>query len=287
MPELPEVEIVRQSLNKKINQKKVKKVIVRNRNLRFKIPYNFVRFFEGKKIIEVKRFSKYLILCFSNDKYCLLHLGMSGTIHILNNNQKNFLTNTSFYNSPFLPNKHNHVEIFFKNFKLVYNDPRRFGFFQIIDSSLSLKKRFDKLGPEPFQSEFNLKYLLLYLKGKKKSIKNFLLDQNFVSGIGNIYASEILFLSKINPNKKGNLIKKKDCKKIITYSRLVLSKAIKKGGSSIRDFKNTSGKKGGFQKNFNVYERNGLNCKRSYCNGIIQKKIISNRSTFFCNICQI
>ena len=287
MPELPEVEIVRQSLNKKINLKKVKKVIVRNRNLRFKIPYNFARFFEGKKIIEVKRFSKYLIFCFSNDTYCLLHLGMSGTIHILNRKQKSFLTNTSFYSSPVLPKKHNHVEIFFKNFKLVYNDPRRFGFFQVIDNSSSLKKRFEKLGPEPFQSKFNLKYILFFLNGKKKCIKNFLLDQNFVSGIGNIYASEILFLSKINPNKKGNLIKKEDCKKIITYSRLVLSKAIKKGGSSIRDFKNTSGKKGGFQKNFNVYERNGLNCKRLHCKGIIQKKNISNRSTFFCNICQI
>ena len=286
MPELPEVEIVRQSLTKKINQKKVKKVLVRNRNLRFKIPYNFARFFEGKKIIGVKRFSKYLILCFLNDKYCLLHLGMSGTIHILNNNKKNLLTNTSFYSSPILPKKHNHVEIFFKNFRLVYNDPRRFGFFQIINSSLSLKKRFYKLGPEPFQSEFNLKYLLFYLKGKKKNIKNFLLDQNFVSGIGNIYASEILFLSKINPLKKAFLLKKSDLKKIILNSKKVLLDAIKKGGSSIRDFKNTTGKKGSFQKKFNTYEREGFKCKRSKCSGIIKKKIISNRSTYFCNICQ-
>ena len=114
-----------------------------------------------------------------------------------------------------------------------------------------------------------------------------MIDQNFVSGIGNIYASEILFLSKINPFKKADLIKKKDYKKILINSKKVLKRAIKKGGSSIRDFKNTSGKKGGFQKNFNVYERNGLICKRQYCNGIIQKKIITNRSTFFCNICQI
>ena len=287
MPELPEVEIVRQSLNKKINQKKVIKVLVRNRNLRFKVPFNFETFLKGRKIIEVRRFSKYLIFCFSNDKYCLLHLGMSGTVHVIADNQRNLLTNTSFYNSPTLPIRHNHVEIIFKNLRVIYNDPRRFGFFQIIKNSLSLKKRFANLGPEPFQSEFNYKYVISFLKGKNKNIKNFLLDQNFVSGIGNIYANEILFHCKLDPNKKAELLKKDDCKKIIFNSRKVLREAIKKGGSTIKDFKNISGKKGSFQKNFKVYERKGQLCKRLNCKGIIQKKEISNRSTFFCNICQI
>ena len=113
-----------------------------------------------------------------------------------------------------------------------------------------------------------------------------MLDQNFVSGIGNIYASEILFLSKINPNKKVGLINKKNCKKIIINTRKILSEAISKGGSSIRNFKNTSGIKGNFQNNFKVYQREGLTCKRLKCNGIIKKKIISNRSTFFCDNCQ-
>ena len=286
MPELPEVEIVRQSLDKNIKQKKVKKVIIRNRNLRFKIPLNFKNFLINQKIIKVDRFSKYLIFSLSNKKYCLLHLGMSGTIHLLHNNKKNFLTNTSFYSSPILPLKHNHVEIIFSDLKFIYNDPRRFGFFQILDNIDLLKKRFSKLGPEPFSSSFNLNYLTSFLKGKKKNIKNFLLDQNFVSGIGNIYASEILFLSSINPNKKGFLLKKKDLKKIIINSKKVLSIAIKKGGSSVRDFKNIYGKKGSFQKEFNVYEREGQNCKKIKCYGIIKKKIISNRSTFFCNFCQ-
>ena len=286
MPELPEVEIVRRSLNKKIKQKKVKKVIIRNRNLRFKIPTNFSNFFKNQKIIKVDRFSKYLIFCLSNKSYCILHLGMSGTVHIINKKKKNLFTNTSFYNSPFLPKKHNHVEIIFENLKVVYNDPRRFGFFQIIKNSLLLKKRFFRLGPEPFDSKFSLRYMKDFLKGKKKNIKNFLLDQNFVSGIGNIYASEILFLSKINPNKKAIYLKKKEFKKIIINSKNVLLKAINKGGSSIRDFKNTLGKQGNFQKEFNVYERDGLNCKRPKCRGKIKKKIISNRSTFFCNYCQ-
>jgi len=287
MPELPEVEIIRQSLDKKIKQKKVKKVIIRNRNLRLKIPLYFATFLEGQKIINVKRFSKYIILYLSNKSYCILHLGMSGTVHIISKRKKNSITNTSFYSSPILPKLHNHVEIIFENLKVIYNDPRRFGFFQIIKNLHLLKKKFANLGPEPFQSEFNLEYISSFFKGKKKNIKNFLLDQNFVSGIGNIYASEILFLSKINPIREAHLIQKEECKKLMINSRKVLISAIKKGGSSIKDFKNTSGNKGNFQKNFKVYERNGLNCKRFNCNGIIQKKTISNRSTFFCNICQI
>ena len=259
MPELPEVEVVRQSLDKNIKHKKVKKVIIRNRNLRFKIPLNFASFLKNQKIIKVNRFSKYLILSLTNNSFCLIHLGMSGTIHLVFSDKKKSITNTSFYNSPVLPKKHNHVEIIFKNLRLIYNDPRRFGFFQIIDNSILLNKRFVHLGPEPFSLNFNLKYIFSIFKGKKKNIKNFLLDQNFVSGIGNIYASEILFLSKIIPTKKGRLLKKEDCKKIIINCKKVLSNAIKKGGSSIKDFKNTDGETGSFQKDMNVDERKGLN----------------------------
>ena len=286
MPELPEVEVVRQSLNKKIKQQKVIKVIVKNRNLRFKIPLNFSSYLKNLKIIKVDRFSKYLIFNLSNKSYCLLHLGMSGTVHLIDKYKKNFLTNTSFYSFPKLPEKHNHVEIVFDNLKLFYNDPRRFGFFQIIENNKLLKKRFNHLGPEPFQSKFNLSYVFSYFRGKKKNIKNFLLDQNFVSGIGNIYASEILFMSKLRPDKKVKLLNKKHCNKIITNSKKVLLKAIKEGGSSIRDFRNISGKTGNFQKDFKVYDREGLNCKSYNCQGIIKKISISNRSTFFCNYCQ-
>tara|TARA_B100000902_G_scaffold385291_1_gene426461 strand:+ start:1341 stop:2204 length:864 start_codon:yes stop_codon:yes gene_type:complete len=286
MPELPEVEIIRRSLNKKIKQKKVQKVLIRNRNLRFKIPLNFASFLKNQKIIKVDRFSKYLIFHIINRSFFLLHLGMSGTVHVVYDNKKNLITNTSFYSYRTLPIKHNHVEIFFKNLKVVYNDPRRFGFFQIIPNLDALKKRLSHLGPEPFNSDFNLKYVYNFFKKKQKNIKNFLIDQNFVSGIGNIYASEILFLSKIIPDKKASLLGRSDCKKIILNSKRVLTQAIKKGGSSIKDFKNISGKKGNFQKDFNVYERHGLRCKRFNCKGIIQKKNISNRSTFFCNSCQ-
>jgi formamidopyrimidine-DNA glycosylase len=286
MPELPEVEIVRQSLDKKIKQKKVKKVIIRNRNLRFKIPLNFKSFFKMKKIIKVGRFSKYLILYLTQENYCLIHLGMSGTIHIVENKKINKFTNASYYNSPTLPKKHNHVEIIFDTFKVVYNDPRRFGFFQIIKSNFDLKKRFNHMGPEPFHLNFNLTYVHNFLKDKNKDIKSFLLDQKFVSGIGNIYASEILFLCKINPFKKAGVLSKKECQKIILNSKRVLLKAISRGGSSIKDFKDTSGFKGQFQNEFKVYLQEGKKCKNSRCFDLIKKKIISNRSTFFCDSCQ-
>ncbi len=286
MPELPEVEIIRQSLNKKIKQKKVKKVIIRNRNLRLKIPSNFSEHFQNKKIIKVGRFSKYLIIYLPKENYCLIHLGMSGTIHLVKDNSVNKNTNISFYNSRFLPKKHNHVELVFKNFKIVYNDPRRFGFFQLIKNEMDLIQRFKYLGPEPFDKKFNLNYVYNFFKGKNKDIKNFLLDQGFVSGIGNIYASEILFSSKVYPFKKAKLLSKKECKKIIINSRKILLKAISKGGSSIRNFKNTSGSRGRFQNEFKVYQQEKAQCKNKGCSDFIRKKIISNRATFFCDSCQ-
>ena len=286
MPELPEVEIVRQSLDKKIRQKKVKKVIIRNRNLRIKIPINFKKKLENKKVSKVSRFSKYLIINFYKGDFCIIHLGMSGTIHLIRDNFKSSLTNLSFYNSPLLPKKHNHIEIIFDKFRIIYNDPRRFGFFQIIKDIDNLKKRFEYLGPEPFDSKFNLEYFQKFIKGKNRCVKDLLIDQKFVSGIGNIYVSEILFMSRINPNKKIKFLSTKDCTQIIINSKKVLLNAIQKGGSSIRDFKNTDGHLGSFQDNFKVYQREGLNCKRVDCKGIIIKKVITNRSTFFCNSCQ-
>ena len=174
MPELPEVEIIKQSLNQKIQQKKIKKVIIKNRNLRFKIPFKFEELLENKIIKKVSRFSKYLILNFSDESYCLIHLGMSGTIHLLKKNNRNNFTNTSFYNSPKLPKKHNHVEIKFKDLIVVYNDPRRFGFFKFINNKKDLKKKFSHLGPEPFFKSFNLEYISSYFFNKKKDIKSFL-----------------------------------------------------------------------------------------------------------------
>ena len=164
--------------------------------------------------------------------------------------------------------------------------PEDLVFLKLLKTKINLKKDLKNLVLNLLILKFNPNYIYNNLKNKKKNIKNFLLDQNFISGIGNIYASEILYLSKINPFKEAKFINKVECKKIFEKTKLVLLNAIKKGGSSIRDFKNISGNKGSFQKNFKVYQREGLKCKRTDCKGIIQKKNISNRSTFFCAFCQ-
>ena len=286
MPELPEVEVVKRSLKNKVNYKKIKKIIISNRNLRFKVEKNFENILEGRSIINVSRFSKYIILTLDNYIYCLIHLGMSGTLHLIDYKKNEKITNMSFYHSKTLPIKHNHIKIKFSKFMIVYNDPRRFGFFKILKNEKELKNFFKRSGPEAISSSFNLKYVQNKFFNKKKNIKNFLLDQNFVSGIGNIYANEILFYCKINPFKIARNITYKEINKLVKYSKLILNLAIKYGGSSIRDFKNTKGVTGLFQNEFKVYGKENKNCSRKNCQGKISKFFISNRSTFFCNLCQ-
>ena len=286
MPELPEVEIVKRSLKNKVNYKKIKKIIITNRNLRFKIQKNFEKLLEGRLITNVSRFSKYIILTLDKHNYCLIHLGMSGTLHLINYKKNEKITNLSFYHSKTLPKKHNHIKVKFSNFTIIYNDPRRFGFFKLLNNKNELKKYFLRSGPEAISSKFNFKYIRYKFINKKKNIKNFLLDQRFVSGIGNIYANEILFYSKINPLKPANKITNNEIKKLVKYSKLVLNLAIKFGGSSIRDFKNAKGISGLFQNKFKVYNRENKNCVSKKCKGKINKIFISNRSSFFCKFCQ-
>ena len=286
MPELPEVEIVKRSLKNNVNYKKIIKIIITNRNLRFKVQKNFANILEGRTVIDILRFSKYIILSLDNFSFCLIHLGMSGTLHLINNNKKNKITNLSFYHSKTLPKKHNHIKIKFSNFAIVYNDPRRFGFFKLLNNKEELTKYFQRFGPEATSSKFNFKYIRHRFVNKKKNIKNLLLDQNFVSGIGNIYANEILFHSKISPFKLAKKLTDKEISKLVKYSKFVLNLSIKFGGSTIRDFKNVKGISGLFQNNFKVYNRENKNCVRKNCKGKIIKIFISNRSSFFCKFCQ-
>ena len=283
MPELPEVEVVTRSLKKSIKNRKIIKITVNNQNLRFKLPKNFKNVLKNKIIKNIKRKSKYIILDLDNHLYVILHLGMSGTLHIPS---KKSITNLSFYNNPNLPKKHNHVIIHFDKIKLIYNDPRRFGYFKILNNKYDLDNYFTRIGPEALDKDFNLKYLKKIIKNKKKNIKNFLLDQKIVSGLGNIYVNEILHKSQILPMRSVSKLSSTNLSKIIKYSRITLKNAIKFGGSSIKDFKSVSGGGGSFQTKFNVYDRENQKCNRRKCNGIIQKRYISNRSTFICNFCQ-
>ncbi len=286
MPELPEVEIIKQSLKKTVLFKQIKQVLVKNRNLRFKIKKNFQKKLKNKKITKVERRSKYLILHLNKYEYLIIHFGMSGTLHLLKNFKKNNFTNLSFYKSKKIPEKHNHVEIFFNNFKLIYNDPRRFGFFILLFSKKDYLNFFKKKGLEPLDLKFNSSYIKNKILNKSKNIKNTLLDQKIISGIGNIYANEILNYSKIKPQKKINELKLYEIQSIVKYSKLVIRKAILKGGSTIRNFKNSKGLEGSYQNEFRAYNRNQKKCLNKDCNGVIKRIFISNRSTFFCNKCQ-
>ena len=285
MPELPEVEIVKKSLKKNVKDKKILDVIVTNRNLRFKVDKDFEKILKNRKIQNVNRYAKNIILKLNGNIYVIIHLGMTGTFHLIRNNiLKN--TNLSFYQSKDLPIKHNHIVLIFKKFRVIYNDPRRFGFFKLLKDKESFKLYLKNIGYEPLDKNFSLKYLKKSILFRKKCIKSILLDQKIISGIGNIYANEILFHSGLNPRKKGLKLKDFELKYLYKYSKLVLKKAILKGGSSIRDFRNTEGAKGSFQDNFKVYNKDDHNCPNKKCNYKIKKINISNRSTFYCENCQ-
>jgi formamidopyrimidine-DNA glycosylase len=286
MPELPEVEVTRRTLLKFIENKVIKNIKINNPNLRFKIPANFKKNVTGQKIIKVLRRSKYILIYLKNDYVMIAHLGMSGKFLIKNNYSKDFLK-TSYYSNEF-SSKHNHLEFFFSNnLKVIYNDPRRFGFF-LLDkiSKLDVNKFLSKLGPEPLGKDLKKDYLIFKTKATQRTIKTLLMDQRFISGIGNIYANEILFLAKIKPNKISAKLSLIDVGRLHSSIGKVLKRALKLGGSSIKDFKSSVGEKGRFQNEFKVYDREDLKCLRAGCSGLILRVVSQGRASFFCNECQ-
>ena len=286
MPELPEVEVTRRTLLKFIENKVIKNIKINNPNLRFKIPANFKKNVTGQKIIKVLRRSKYILIYLQNGYVMIAHLGMSGKLIIKNNYSKDFLK-TSYYSNEF-SSKHNHLEFFFSNnLKVIYNDPRRFGFF-LLDkiSKLDVNKFLSKLGPEPLGKDLKKDYLILKTKATQRTIKALLMDQRFISGIGNIYANEILFLAKIKPNKISSKLSLVDIGRLHSSIRKVLKRALKLGGSSIKDFKSSVGQKGRFQNEFKVYGREDLKCLRTGCSGLIVRLVSQGRASFFCDECQ-
>ena len=286
MPELPEVEVTRRTLLKFIENKVIKNIKINNPNLRFKIPANFKKNVTGQKIIKVSRRSKYILIYLKNDYVMIAHLGMSGKFIIKNNYSKDFLK-TSYYSNEF-SSKHNHLEFLFSNdLRVIYNDPRRFGFF-LLDkiSKLHVNKFLSKLGPEPLSKDLKKDYLILKTKATQRTIKTLLMDQRFISGIGNIYANEILFLAKIKPNKISAKLSLIDVGRLHSSIGKVLKRALKLGGSSIKDFKSSVGEKGRFQNEFKVYDREDLKCLRAGCSGLILRVVSQGRASFFCNECQ-
>ena len=286
MPELPEVEVVKKSLENKLKNLTIKRVNITNKKLRYIIDRKLFSKIKSQKIISIKRRSKYLLLNLNKNSTILVHLGMTGKFFIIDNNKK---YKTSFYYSlKQNDTKHDHITfILNKKIKLIYNDVRKFGFLKIFNSTNIFKcSHLVSLGPEPLSRNFNFSYFNKYIFNKKTKIKDLIMDQKFVGGLGNIYCNEVLYSCKINPARTVEKIKKKEIKKIIKFIKIILKQAIQLGGSSIKNFSSTEGQGGNFQQKFNVYGREKATCNRSKCLGTIKKVYTSNRSSFFCPECQ-
>jgi len=264
MPELPEVETVRAELELHITGKTISEIDKRRDNIRIAIPDLSV--LHGKKISRIERRAKYLIIHFAKYNDALvIHLGMSGKI----------LLGTGLARK-----NHDHVIFHFTdNSEMVFNDARRFGVVTLLSQSAKL---FNHLGPEPFSDEFNFAYLNKSLKNRKTPIKVAILDQALVVGVGNIYASEALFRSRINPKTPANKVR--ELSGLIKNIRAVLQDSIDAGGSTLRDYRQTSGRIGKFQHKFDVYGKTNKPCPR--CGTLITQITQAGRSTFYCQNCQ-
>ena len=278
MPELPEVETVTTGLNFAIKNLIVKKVYVRRYDLRITVSKKIKSVINNVKVMGVKRRAKYGIIQFDNHYSIIFHLGMSGSIVIERNKFKPL-------------KKHDHIAIEFieKNnskIRFIFKDPRRFGFFNIYhEEDNNYKNIFKNLGPEPLIKEFSVQSFYEKLNKKQSSIKSLLLNQSIISGLGNIYVCESLFLAQISPFALGCELSLKDI--VYLYSKIekVLKKAIREGGTTIKDHKNISGEIGYFQNYLSVYNRENNKCVNN-CSSLIKRKIQNGRSTYYCPNCQ-
>ena len=288
MPELPEVEVVKRSLTNKTQNLIIKAVKINDGRLRYKIDRNKIKKIIGLRFKKISRRSKYLLFFFNKDIVMLVHLGMTGKFFFVNHKKTKYKTSFYYDLNEEKDKKHNRIIFNLSNSqKLIYNDIRKFGFIKFIKKvNLEDNIHLKYLGPEPLSKKFNIRYFKHYIKGRKRTIKDLLMDQKFISGLGNIYVNEILFFSGIRPLKKIKNLKNFEIQKIIKFSKKIISKAIILGGSSIKDFSSSSGKKGSFQQHFSVYGKKGENCLKVNCFGKIKKIVIANRASFFCNKCQ-
>lgn len=270
MPELPEVETTCRGIRPHLLGKTFQQIIVRNAKLRWPIPQDIHQQLHNEKIISVERRAKYLLLK-TKMHTLIIHLGMSGSLYITDPNTP--------------PEKHDHVDFLFnKKICLRYTDPRRFGAILITDQDLTKHPLFIKLGVEPLTSDFNADYLYQHAKSRGIAIKNFIMNSHIVTGIGNIYASEALFLAGIHPTRATNRIAKSRYTKLTSAIKTVLEKAILAGGTTLRDFVNGEKKPGYFSQQLQVYGREGETC--GHCKTIIKKIVQGQRSSFYCPRCQ-
>ena len=275
MPELPEVEIICQTIRPFLLGKKIKKITRSDKKLRHDIPQTtLTRKLTSKTVVAVERRAKYLLCYLDSSTLLIFHFGMTGNLGIFP------------LDSPIA--KHDHLRIELHNStELRFNDTRRFGSIHLLkpEETVDLENTFFKTtGPEPFDASFNGEYLLNHAKKKTQPLKTFIMTNTTVAGIGNIYANESLFAARLNPLRKVSEISLGEWNTLVKEIRRVLQHAIACGGSTISDFVNASQESGYFQMNFKIYGKDGEKC--SICSSIIQKQVVGGRASFYCSTCQ-
>ena len=272
MPELPEVEVIRQGLQNHLPGRHLVAVKTNHKKLRLPVPIKHLeQYIVGARVSSVDRRAKYLLINMDNGATLVIHLGMSGRLGLF------------FTAAPL--KKHDHLRwLLDEKNELRFNDSRRFGSVQVLAPGETLEDRIPGIGPEPLGPDFTAAYLKEKARGRKQPIKNFLMDGRIVVGIGNIYACETLFLASIKPTKPAGRLGIKRWKKVADAAQAVLRNAIASGGTTINDFVNASGKTGYFQLELQVYGRERQPCHA--CKTPITRKVMAGRSTFFCPKCQ-
>jgi formamidopyrimidine-DNA glycosylase len=269
MPELPEVETVRRGLAATLSGRRITSVEIHERRLRQPIAADFASTLAGRRIERVRRRAKYLLLDLDDGAIWLVHLGMTGTLVVLPAAE------------PRRP--HTHVVASLDDGRtLRFHDPRRFGLMRVAPADdLS---ELVALGPEPLDAAFSAAFLHEVARRQRRAVKSLLMDQQVVAGLGNIYVNEILFGAGVRPSRRTSRVTRADAERIVAETGRVLSEAITLRGSSISDYRDERGEPGAFQHSFRVYERAGQPCRR--CDGVIRRRVIVGRSSFFCPGCQ-
>ena len=294
MPELPEVETVRRGLQPVMEGARIVSVETRRPDLRFPFPPDFSKRISGKKIVSLGRRAKYLTAEIEGGPLLICHLGMSGSFRIETDGVAS--TSGDFYHERSKAASHDHVVFHLasprgKKSKVVFNDPRRFGFMLFADANNEHPMLAD-LGVEPTGNTLDGRLLADLLRGRKAPLKAALLDQTLIAGLGNIYVSEALWRAGLSPRRAAGTITPANGKagaraeKLATAIRSVIADAIDAGGSSLRDYVHADGSLGYFQHSFSVYDREGEPCPRRECNGVVRRIVQSGRSTFYCPVCQ-
>jgi formamidopyrimidine-DNA glycosylase len=292
MPELPEVETVRRGLQPAMEGARIDRLEVRRKDLRFPFQADFAARLQGRVVASLGRRAKYLLADLDSGDVLLMHLGMSGSFRVVSD--ENNVMPGAFHHPRSDERAHDHVVFHMSSgASVIYNDPRRFGFMKVFArSAIEQEPLLKGLGPEPLGNEFDAAMLAAAVAGRKTSLKAALLDQRVVAGLGNIYVCEALFRSQLSPRRlAATLSTKKGAPtdrsvKLVDAIHTVLNQAIKAGGSSLRDHRQTSGELGYFQHSFQVYDREGEACKTDGCEGVVKRFVQNGRSTFWCPQCQ-